>query len=114
MPHFIIQYSENLNEQVNMTELCAVMSKTMQQTGLFPLAGIRVRAHPMPHSSIADEHPNNAFADMILRIGGGRSDELLHVGNHSTAAVRAGAGCGLGTSDACKHWDFTCGNRYEG
>ena len=47
----------------------------MQQTGLFPLAGIRVRAHPMPHSSIADEHPNNAFADMILRIGEGRSDE---------------------------------------
>ena len=68
MPHFIIQYSENLDDQVNMTELCAVMSKAMQQTGLFPLAGIRVRAHPMPHSSTADEHPNNAFADMILRM----------------------------------------------
>lgn len=75
MPHFIIQYSENLGDQVNMTELCAVMSKAMQQTGLFPLAGIRVRAHSMPHSSTADEHPNNAFADMILRIGEGRSDE---------------------------------------
>ena len=75
MPHLIIQYSENLGEQVNMTELCAVMSKAMQQTGLFPLAGIRVRANPMPHNSIADEHPNNAFADMILRIGEGRSDE---------------------------------------
>lgn len=75
MPHLIIQYSENLGEQANMTELCAVMSKAIQQTGLFPLAGIRVRAHPMPHSSIADEHPNNAFADMILRIGEGRSDE---------------------------------------
>ncbi len=74
MPHLIIQYSENLGEQVNMTELCTVMSKAMQQTGLFPLAGIRVRAHPMPHNSIADEHPNNAFADFIFRIGEGRSD----------------------------------------
>ena len=74
MPHFIIQYSENLGEQVNMTELCAVMSKAMQQTGLFPLAAIRVRAHPMPHSFIANEHPNNAFADFIFRIGEGRSD----------------------------------------
>ena len=64
MPHLIIQYSESLGEQVNMTEFCAVMSKVMQQTGLFPLAGIRVRAHPMPHSSIADEHPENAFLDI--------------------------------------------------
>jgi 5-carboxymethyl-2-hydroxymuconate isomerase len=66
MPHLIIQYSENLGEQVNMTEFCAVMSKAIQQTGLFPLAGIRVCAHPMPHSSITDEHPNNAFADFIF------------------------------------------------
>ena len=73
MPHLIIQYSESLGEQVDMTEFCAVMSKVMQQTGLFPLAGIRVRAHPMPHSSIADEHPENAFLDIILRIGEGRS-----------------------------------------
>ena len=74
MPHLIIQYSESLGERVNMTEFCAVMSKVMQQTGQFPLAGIRVRAHPMPHSSIADEHPENAFVDIILRIGEGRSD----------------------------------------
>ena len=73
MPHLIIQYSESLGEQVDMTEFCAVMSKVMQQTGLFPLAGIRVRAHPMPHSSIADEHPENASLDITLRIGEGRS-----------------------------------------
>ena len=74
MPHLVIQYSENLGEQVNMSEFCAAMSKVLQQTGLFPLAGIRVRAYPTPDSSTADEHPDNAFADIILRIGEGRSE----------------------------------------
>ena len=71
VPHLVIQYSENLGEQVNMTEICAAMSKALQQTGLFPLAGIRVRAYSTPESSIADEHLDNAFADIILRIGEG-------------------------------------------
>ena len=46
----------------------------MQETGVFPLAGIRVRAHPMPHYFVADGHPKNAFVDMVLRMGEGRSD----------------------------------------
>ena len=74
MPHLVIPYSENLGEQVNMTKFCAVMSKALRQTGLFPLAGIRVRACPMSDSSIADEHLDNAFADIILQIGEGRSE----------------------------------------
>jgi len=74
VPHLVIQYSENLGEQVNMTEICAAMSKALQQTGLFPLAGIRVRAYSISEISIADEHPDNAFADIILRIGEGRSE----------------------------------------
>jgi len=46
----------------------------MQETGVFPLAGIRVRAHPMPQYSVADGHSKNAFVDMVLRMGEGRSD----------------------------------------
>ena len=75
MAHLIIQYSENLDGQVNMTEVCSVMSGAMQKTGLFPLAGIRVRAYPVTYSSIADEHRENAFCDMVLRMGEGRTDQ---------------------------------------
>ena len=75
MAHLIIQYSENLGSHMNMSNFCNKMNKVMQATNLFPLAGIRVRAHPVPYSSIADEHPDNAFVDMILRMGEGRSDE---------------------------------------
>ena len=83
MPHLVIQYSKNLGEQVNMTDFCIAMSKALQQTGLFPLAGIRVRAYPALDSSTADEHPDNAFADIILRIGEGRSEEQKAIVGHS-------------------------------
>jgi 5-carboxymethyl-2-hydroxymuconate isomerase len=46
----------------------------MMQSGLFDLGAIRVRARPCPHYAIADQLPENAFADMILRIGQGRSE----------------------------------------
>ena len=88
MAHLIIQYSENLDSQVNMTNVCSVMSGVMQKTGLFPLAGIRVRAYPLMHRSIADEHPENAFCDMNLRMGEGRTDlQKSRVGTDIMAAA---------------------------
>ena len=74
MAHLTVQYSQNLAHDVDMAEFCSVMSVAMQETGVFPLAGIRVRAHPMPQYSVADGHTKNAFVDMILRMGEGRSD----------------------------------------
>ena len=90
MAHLVIQYSENLDTQVNMTDFCSVMSGMMQKMGLFPLAGIRVRAYPVMHRSIADEHPENAFCDMILRMGEGRTDQQKSsVGTDLMAAAEA-------------------------
>ena len=74
MAHLTVQYSQNLDHDVDMSEFCSVMSVAMQETGVFPLAGIRVRAYPMPRYSVADDHPKNAFVDMVLRMGEGRSD----------------------------------------
>jgi 5-carboxymethyl-2-hydroxymuconate isomerase len=42
---------------------------------IFPKAGVRVRAYPISSYSIADGHSENAFIDMILRIGMGRSED---------------------------------------
>jgi len=75
MAHLIIQYAESLDKQVNITRVCNVMSGIMHKTGFFPLAGIRVRAYPVMHSSIADGHPENTFLDMVLRMGEGRTEQ---------------------------------------
>ena len=75
MPHLIIQHSENLSEYIDVQELCTAMHETMLASGVFPLGGIRVRAFAAGAVAIADQHPENAFADLVLRIGAGRSHE---------------------------------------
>lgn len=57
-----------------MQRLCDTLLTVLGGTKLYPLGGIRVRALPCPACAIADCHPDNAFADMILRIGVGRSE----------------------------------------
>ena len=75
MPHLTIEYSANLDGQSDMGALCRALHSTMMASGLFELGALRVRARPCPHYAVADLLPDNAFADMILRIGKGRSDD---------------------------------------
>lgn len=44
----------------------------MCDLGCFPVGGIRVRAWATPAQAIADGHPDNTFADLVLRMGAGR------------------------------------------
>lgn len=48
----------------------------MIEQGSFPVGGIRVRAWPTPQEAIADGHPDNAYADLVLRMGAGRPAEV--------------------------------------
>lgn len=75
MPHLAVEYSANLDSQSDMGALCKSLQATMMASGLFELGAVRVRARPCPHYAIADMLPENAFADMILRIGTGRSED---------------------------------------
>lgn len=75
MPHFRIEYSANLEADVDMTALCGLVRETILSTGLFEVGAVRVRAFRTDAWSIADDHPDNAFLDMEFRIGKGRSAE---------------------------------------
>jgi 5-carboxymethyl-2-hydroxymuconate isomerase len=74
MPHLAIQHSGNLTRE-RMSAICEGLHSIIAGAGPFPLAGIRVRSFPAQVSVIADEHPANAFVDMVFRIGAGRSGE---------------------------------------
>ena len=74
MPHLIVQYSSNLAQRANLKTFCNQMRLCLLNLNLFPEAGIRVRAVAHDAYSIADNHQENAFLDMILRIGEGRTD----------------------------------------
>lgn len=72
MPHFIIEYSANLDDAVDIGALCEVVRHAAVQTGMFPLGGIRVRAIRCAHFAIADGRAGLSFIDILLRIGEGR------------------------------------------
>lgn len=72
MPHFSIEYSASLERHVNMAALCDHLRRAALETGLFPLAGLRVRAFRADHVSIADGSPDHAFLDLSIRLREGR------------------------------------------
>ena len=72
MPHFSIEYSANIEDTVDMSELCEVVRRAAVETGIFPVGGIRVRAIACRHYAIADGRNDYGFLAMLLRLGEGR------------------------------------------
>ncbi|HQY42666.1 MAG TPA: 5-carboxymethyl-2-hydroxymuconate isomerase [Paracoccaceae bacterium] len=90
MPHIQIDYSPNLEERLDLAGLCRVLRDAAVETGIVPLAGIRVRATACSHVVIADGNPAHAFLDISLRLRGGRSAKAkADATTHIFAAVEA-------------------------
>ncbi len=89
MPHLRVEHSSNLAQRVNLDAVADRLRTAMAETGVFPVAGIRVRCIEARTCSIADGHPANAFAHLELRIGAGRDLETRRrAGEHVFAAAR--------------------------
>lgn len=75
MPHVTMEYSANLAAKADITALCRVAKAAMLESGLFEIGAVRVRAVRCDAYAIADEHPDNAFLAVLVRIGAGRTAE---------------------------------------
>jgi 5-carboxymethyl-2-hydroxymuconate isomerase len=76
MPHFILEHSGNLtDEALNLDALFERLIDTAVGTGIFPLAGIRCRAHKCEHFRVADGTATFGFVHLHVRIGAGRTEE---------------------------------------
>ncbi|OUR83777.1 hypothetical protein A9Q75_03915 [Colwellia psychrerythraea] len=76
MPHFILEHSGNLtNESLDLDGLFARLIDEAVGTGIFPLAGIRCRAHNCEYFRVADGTATFGFVHLHVRIGSGRSEE---------------------------------------
>ncbi len=75
MPHFIIEYSSNLDDEIKIQKLLSTLHDAALETGVFPLGGIRFRAIRCEKYLIADGDPENAFVHMTLKLGHGRDIE---------------------------------------
>jgi len=73
--HFILEYSSNLDSKnLALDALFAKLHQSAIDTTLFPLAGIRSRAHCCNDYRIADGNPSYAFVHLEVKLGAGRSD----------------------------------------
>ncbi len=89
MPHQIIEYSANLDRDIDIDELLAELHGTAAGIDALPTAGIRTRAVAREHYRIADGHADNAFINVTLRIARGRSlEERRAAGEKLFAALR--------------------------
>jgi 5-carboxymethyl-2-hydroxymuconate isomerase len=75
VPHVLIEYSANLDTQLDFPGFLTALRDAALATGIFPLGGIRVRAYQADHYLIADGDVDNAFLAITLRIGHGRDFE---------------------------------------
>ena len=76
MPHINIQYSQNLQPEIDMQQLCESIRQTCLTIEAFPMAGIRVRATAVDYYAIADGNPKHGFIDIIVRLREGRPLEV--------------------------------------
>lgn len=77
MPHLRLEYSPALEALTDMQSLCDALHEAMVGTGVFPLAGIRIKAHRCAHVCVADKHPENHFVALELSVGAGRPKVAL-------------------------------------
>ncbi|MDU2785525.1 MAG: 5-carboxymethyl-2-hydroxymuconate Delta-isomerase, partial [Enterobacter sp.] len=72
---FIAECTDNIREQADLPGLFAKVNEALAATGIFPLGGIRSRAHWLDTWQMADGKHDYAFVHMTLKIGAGRSLE---------------------------------------
>jgi 5-carboxymethyl-2-hydroxymuconate isomerase len=72
LPHLIVEYSANIEDQIALDALLDKLHTCALGTGVFPLGGLRVRAHRTDAYRIADKAPENGFVHVTALIGHGR------------------------------------------
>ena len=75
MPHLMIDYSVNVEPDVDIGAFCDTLRDVAASIDAFPLAGVKVRAVRVDHYAIADGSPEHGFIDISVRIREGRDME---------------------------------------
>ena len=88
MPHLIVEYSANIEDQIALDALLDKLHTCALGTGVFPIGGLRVRAHRADAYRIADKAPDNGFVHVTAIIGHGRPlDVQQRAGEELLAAL---------------------------
>lgn len=77
MPHFILEYTDNIKSEANISSLFEKIHQVLIDRGShFPIGGIRSRAFEIHDYRVADGAEDDAFVHAVFKIGAGRSEEI--------------------------------------
>lgn len=69
MPHFIIEYTDNIKDEIQIDGLLRKVNDVLiSYPSIFPIGGIRSRAIELKHYRVADGTEDDAFVHAILKI----------------------------------------------
>ncbi len=103
MPHIVVEYSANLEPDVDIPALIRDVHSAVLASGVFEPGAVRTRAERRDVFVVADGDPGNGFVHVDLRIAPGRdpatrkrvAQAVLDVVAAATRDVFARAGLGL-------------------
>jgi 5-carboxymethyl-2-hydroxymuconate isomerase len=72
MPHIQIDYTANLEVDIQERKLVETLHQVAVESGIFPVWGIRTIAQPVGHYLVGNGAADNAFVQVFVRIGPGR------------------------------------------
>lgn len=76
MPHLIVEYSANLEADLEPKALASAIHEAALETGVFPVGGCRTRLERRDVYVIGDGHADNRFVHVQARIGSGRTADV--------------------------------------
>ncbi len=88
MPHQIIEYSANLEADLDIDKLVEVLHETAVGIDALPIGGIRTRAARRDVYRVADSHPDNTFINVTLRIAPRPADVKKDAGERLFQALK--------------------------
>jgi 5-carboxymethyl-2-hydroxymuconate isomerase len=103
MPHIIVEYSANLDSQIDVAKLVHDIHQAALASGVFEIGAVRTRAARRDIFEIADGDPDNAFIHVQLRVAQGRdaatrrrvAQAILETVTATTSNVFRRSGLGL-------------------
>jgi len=93
MPHLVLLYSSDLEQETDFAQLTRALADTMlaqrdeADRPVFPTGGTRVLAFPAAYAAIADGKGNYGFLYANLRMGAGRSSAVHKATGDALMAV---------------------------
>ena len=89
MPNIVLEYTSNVSETIDFSELFIEIHKVLHEVGGINLDNCKSRALEIAYYHIGDGHPSNAFIQLSVAFLAGRSNETKQqIGNECLACLK--------------------------